>query len=146
MQEAGVAKPFVTEWAFTVVFVPKRDGSLRFCAYYRRLNTVLLQDKYPNPLMDECIDSLGKAQIFSTLNANLGYWHIEMDNKDVEKTAFVTHHGSFKYSNAVCLKNTPATVQRSMDVIILSVNWQHVIVYMDDIIIFLKTPGSSCNT
>lgn len=68
------------------------NGSLWFCVDYRRLNAVTERDSYPIPRKDECMDFLGKARIFSTLDAISGYWQIEMGEKDVDKSAFATHN------------------------------------------------------
>lgn len=73
--------------------------------------------------MDECTDSLKKARIFSTLDADAGHWKFEMDENDVEKKAFDTHHGCYLYKKMpLGLKSTPATFQRAMDVILAFVN------------------------
>lgn len=61
MIKAGVAEAATTEWASPIVFVSKKDGILRFCVNYRRLNAVTERDSYPIPTMDECIESLGEA-------------------------------------------------------------------------------------
>lgn len=91
--------------------------------------------------MDKCIDSLDEARVFSTLDVSSGYWKIEMDDKDVDKTEFVTQHGLIRYTRMPFeLKNVPATFQRAMDVIQASVKWQFGIVYIDDIIIISKLP------
>ena len=76
MLKEGVIAPSESEWASPVVLVSKSDGTLRFCVDYRRLNALTLRDSYPIPRMDECMDSLGEARIFTTLDANCGYWQI----------------------------------------------------------------------
>mgnify|MGYP006048027623 FL=1 len=73
MLQAGVIAPANAEWASPIVMVPKTDGSTRFCVDYRRLNAITVRDSYLLPRMDECIDSLGDARIFSTLDCNAGY-------------------------------------------------------------------------
>lgn len=90
--------------------------------------------------MDECIDSIGKIQIVSTLDANSGYWQLEMDEKDNEKNALVTHHGLFKYTRMPFgLKNATAKFQRFMNINLALVKWRHALVYTDDIINISKT-------
>lgn len=94
---AGVAKPAVTKWASLFVFVSKKDGGIRFCVDYRCLIAVRERDSYPIPCKDKSIDSLEDAKVFSTLDARSGYWQIDIDEVDVDKTAFIAHDGLFKY-------------------------------------------------
>lgn len=89
--------------------------------------------------MDESIELLDKAQIFSTLDGNSGYWQIERVEKVIDKTAFVTHNGLFKFTlMPFRLKNAPATFQYAMDVILALVKRQNALVYIN-IIIFPRT-------
>ena len=76
MLKASVIEPANSECAIPVVLITNPDGSVRFCVDYRKLNAVTVKDSYTLPRMDECLDSLGDATIFSTLNCNSGYWHI----------------------------------------------------------------------
>lgn len=80
------------------------------------------RNSYSVPRMNECIDSLVKAQISSILDAISKYWQIGMDKKDVDKTAFVIHHGLFRYTRmSLGLENVPATFQQAKDFILASV-------------------------
>ena len=140
MLEAEVIVPTTSEWASPVILVPKPDKSLRFCVDYRKLNSVTKRDSYPMPRMDECIDSLGSANIFSTLDCNSGYWQLPIAERDQEKTTFTCHVGSYKFLPLPFrLRNAPATFQRAMDIILSSIRWKHCIVYLDDIIVFSNT-------
>ena len=137
MLQAGVITPSNAEWASPVILVPKPDGSLRFCVDYRKLNNITVRDSYPMPRMDECIDSLGSATVFSTLDCNSGYWQLPVANKDQDKTTFTCHAGSYKFLRLPFgLRNAPATFQRAMDIILSKVRWKYVLVYLDDIIVF----------
>ncbi len=80
-----------------MVVFPKTDGSFRFCVDCRKLNANTIRDSYPIPRMDDCIDSLGEAQLFTTLDCNPGYCQIPMHNGDRNKTAFVSHMGSYRF-------------------------------------------------
>jgi hypothetical protein len=82
MLKTGVIVPAASEWASPVVLVPKPDGSMRFSIDYRKLNAVTVRDSYPLPRMDECIDSLGGASVFSTLDCYSGFWKIPVDPID----------------------------------------------------------------
>ena len=115
----GVIEPAQSEWASPVVFAPKADGTLRFCVDYRRLNLATMKDSYPIPRMDECIDSLGDAEIFSTLDCNAGYWQIPIRVSDRDKTTFICHAGTYRYTRmSFGLTNAPATFQRALDILL----------------------------
>ena len=137
MLKAGVIEPATSEWASPVVLVPKPDGSLRFCVDYRRLNAITVRDTYPLPRMDECIDSLGDAVVFSTLDCNSGYWKIPLHEADRDKTTFCSHAGTFRFLRMPFgLRNAPATFQRAIDIILSGLKWRTCLVYLDDIIIY----------
>ena len=136
---AGVIVPSQSAWASPVVIVPKQDGTPRFCVDYRRLNSVTVRDSYPLPRMDDCIDSLGEAAVFTTLDANSGYWQVPIREEDQELTSFVCHRGVFKYLRMPFgLSNAPATFQRVLDIVLARYRWQTCLVYLDDVIIFSK--------
>ena len=119
MLRAGVIEPSNSEWASPVVLAPKSDGSLRFCVDYRRLNAKTIKDSYPLPRMDECIDSLGEANIFSTLDCNSGYWQVPLAERDRPKSAFICHSGLYQYVRMPFgLTNAPATFQRTLDILL----------------------------
>lgn len=141
MKATTVAELAVTEWASPTIFVPKKDKRFCFWVYYGCLNSVTERDSYPVPKVDECSDPLGEAQIYSPFHANTKYWQIETDGKDIDKTAFVTHHGLLKYTRKFFgQKNTPATFQLAMDGILETTKCQHALVYINDNILFFRTP------
>lgn len=148
MLQASVAKPAMAEWASQVVFVRKKDGNLRFCVDYRRLNVVTVPDSYPITRMDEYFASIGEGKMFWALDRNLRYWQIEMDDEDDNNTGFVIHHELFDYSHLpLRLVKIPTTFQQPMDVIILaSFKWQHSIIYIDEIIISFKDDVTAAGT
>jgi len=91
--------------------------------------------------MDECIDSLGEVRVYSILDYNAGYWQVLIADGDREKTAFVCHKGAYHYKRMPFgLTNTPATFQRALDIILSGVKWQSCVVYLDDVIVYSKTP------
>jgi len=112
MRSMGVIEPSTGEWASPFVMVPKPDGSVCFCIEYRKLNLMTVKDAYPIPSMDECIDSLGDARVFSTLDCNAGYWQIPVAEEDKHITAFTCHSGAWQCVRLpFVLCNAPATFQ-----------------------------------
>ena len=93
MLEHGVVKPSSSLWSSPVVLVKKKDRSWRFCVDYRKLNAVTHCDAYPLPRIDATLDSLAGSTYFSTLCLASGYWQVEIEDQDKEKTAFSTPNG-----------------------------------------------------
>ena len=140
MLAQDIIEPARSEWAAPVVLAPKPDGTLRFCVDYRKLNAVTVKDRYPLPRMEDCLDSLGDAKFFSTLDCNWGFWQIPLAAEDRHKTAFTTHAGPYQYKRMPFgLCNAPATYQRTLDVLLAGLKWQTCLVYVDDVIVFSKT-------
>lgn len=140
MLDNDIVQPSHSPWAAPIVLVRKRDGGLRFCIDYRKLNEVTRKDAYPLPRIDDALDCLSKACWFSTLDLASGYWQVEVDPKDKEKTAFITRQGLFEFnvlSFGLC--NSPGTFQRLMDLVLADLQWTTCLVYLDDIIVFGRT-------
>ena len=117
--DLGVIRPSDAEWSFQVVFVPKPGGHFRFCVAYRRLNERTVKDVYPIARMDDCLDSLGDATVFSTLACNSGYYHIPVAAEDRDKTTFTPHTGLSRFLLLLFgLVNAPASFQPAIDIIL----------------------------
>ena len=127
-------------WASPVVLVGKKDGSIRFCIDYRKVNSITRKDAYPLPRMDDTLDTLTGSKWFSTLDLISGYWQVEIEKKDREKTAFCTSDCLFEFKvMPFGLCNAPATFQRLMDMVLAGLKWTNCLVYIDDIIVIGKT-------
>ena len=130
-------EPSQSESACPVVLIQMPEGSPRVCIDYRQLNERTVRDSYPIPRMDDCLDSLGDAQFFSTVECNAGYWQMPLAELDKPKTAFTCHCGTYQCRRLPFgLCHAPATFQRVFDMILSGVKWQNVLVYFDDLIIF----------
>uniref|UniRef100_A0A1X7UQS0 Reverse transcriptase domain-containing protein n=1 Tax=Amphimedon queenslandica TaxID=400682 RepID=A0A1X7UQS0_AMPQE len=116
MEEMRVIKQSCSEWAAPIVVVPKKDGTIRQCVDYRKLNKVSKFDAYPVPRVDEMIDCVGNGRYITTLDLNKGYWQIPMEETARDKTAFITPFGVYEFTMMPFgLQGAPATFQRLMD-------------------------------
>ena len=140
MLEKKIVSPSNSPWSSPIVLVRKKDGSLRFCIDYRKLNAVTRKDAYPLPRIDETLDTLAGSRWFSTLDLLSGYWQVEIAEDDKEKTAFCVPDGLYQFNvMPFGLCNAPATFQRLMDTVLAGLHWDRCLVYLDDIIILGKT-------
>ncbi len=118
----------------------KKDGSLRLCIDYRKLNSCSTRDAFPLPRIEEALEALGQAKYFSTLDLTSGYWQVEVVEQDKHKTAFSTPMGLFEANRMPFgLQNAPSTFQRLMTSCFGDLNFTHLLIYLDDIIIFSKS-------
>jgi len=90
MLKQGVISPSNSPWSSPIVMVRKQDGSWRFCVDYRKVNSVTKRDAYPLPRIDATLDSLAGAEYFTVLDLASGYWQVEVEEDDKEKTEFST--------------------------------------------------------
>ena len=138
MLEAGIISPCNSAWAFPVVIATKKDGGPRFCVDYRKLNRIMVADRWPIPFVDEILESLSGSKYFTSIDLFSGYWQIRMDEACKRKTTFRCRYGTFQFEvMPFGLMNAPATFQRMMDEILQDLDF--VKVYIDDIVIYSKT-------
>ena len=140
MKEDGVIRDAKLKWARPLVLTPKSDGSMRFCVDDRRLNQLTLRDSYSLSRMQGCLDNLGEATFFTTLDCNSGYWQILVAEEDRAMTAFTCHAGCLEFCRMpFCLCNAPAMFQRTVYMLLYGYRCRTCLVYLDDIIVFRNT-------
>ncbi|GBM45471.1 Retrovirus-related Pol polyprotein from transposon 297 [Araneus ventricosus] len=123
-----------------IELIQKKDVSTRFCVDYTKLNEITINDSYPLPRIDDTLDALKRSQWFSTLDLKSGYWQVEIQPEDKEKTAFTTGKGLWQFKvMPFGLCNVPATFERLMETVLLGLTSEACLVYLDDIIIVGRT-------
>ncbi|MDN6032746.1 MAG: hypothetical protein L0I26_10030 [Lactococcus lactis] len=120
-----------------VLFVRKKDKSLRMCVDYRLLNNNTIKDKFPLPRIEQLISRFGQAKVYSKLDLMSGYYQVRIAEEDIEKTAFSTDYGHYEWVvMPFGLTNAPATFQRMMNTVLKDYLNKFVQVYLDDIFIY----------
>lgn len=143
--EKGFIRPSRSPYGAPVLFVRQPDGAggikMRMCVDYRALNKITIKNRYPLPLISESLDRLRDAKIFTKLDLAKGYHQIRVAEDDIPKTAFRTRYGHYEFtvlSFGLC--NAPATFCNLMNDVLRPYLDDFVVVYLDDILIFSKTP------
>lgn len=140
MSTENVIEPAMSRWASPVGLAPKNDGKLPVYVDYRKLSAMTIQNTYPFPRMDECIEFLGNAAIFCATDCDNGYWQIDISETDRDKATFSSHHWLARSTwMPFGLKIAPALFQRAVVSTLPGVQWQLALVYPDDIIVYLKS-------
>lgn len=137
----GVIRESSSPYASPVVLVRKKDGKLRLCVDYRRLNAKTHKTAYPLPRIDEALDVLKGAKYFCSLDLAHGFNQLPVRESDIEKTAFRTGTGGlYEYLRMPFgLCNAPGTFMCLMDKALGDLNFQTLLVYLDDILVFGST-------
>jgi len=105
----------VSPWGAPILFVQKKDGTLRLCIDYRQLNKLTIKNKYPLPRIDDLFDQVQGAKVFSNVDLRSGYYHIRIKDEDIYKTTLHTRYGHYEFVVLPFgLTNAPANVMSLM--------------------------------
>uniref|UniRef100_A0A3B3BNF8 Gypsy retrotransposon integrase-like protein 1 n=1 Tax=Oryzias melastigma TaxID=30732 RepID=A0A3B3BNF8_ORYME len=138
--ETGIIRESDSPFASPIVVVRKKDGGVRLCIDYRKLNLQTIKDAYALPKLEESFSALSGSKWFSVLDLKSGYYQIEMEEADKEKTAFVCPLGFWEFNRMPQgVTNAPSTFQRLMEKCVGELNLKEVLVFIDDIIVFAPT-------
>jgi hypothetical protein len=139
----GFICPSTSAHGAPILFVKKKDGSLRLCVDYRGLNKLTKKDRYPLPLISDLLDAPGKARIYTKIDLRHAYHLVRIADGDEPKTTFRTRYGSFEWLvMPFGLSNAPAVFQRFMNDVFSDMVDVCVVVYLDDILIYSNDTAS----
>ena len=137
--ELGIVEDSVSPWASPVVPVPKKDGSVRVCVDYRKLNSVTQADPYYMTTLEEILERVGGSKVMTKLDLAKGFYQVEVEPLSQEKTAFICPFGKYQFCRMPFgLKNAPAVFQRLMEVVLRGC-YHCSAPYIDDIIVFSES-------
>ncbi|XP_051197332.1 uncharacterized protein [Lolium perenne] len=139
MLKKGLIRPSASPWGSPVIFVDKRDGTIRLCVDYRKLNDVTIKNKYPLPKIEDLFDQMNGARVFSKIDLRTGYHQLKVRELDIPKTAFTTRYGLFEYTvMSFGLTNAPAYFMNLMNKVFMKYLDKFIVVFIDDILIYSK--------
>ena len=134
--DKGFIRPSTSPWGAPVLFAKKKDKTLRLCIDYRKLNRVMIKNRYPLPRIDDLFDQLRGVRVYSKIDLRTGYHQLRVRDTDISKTAFRTCYGHFEFTvMPFGLTNVPATFMDLMHRIFQPYLDQFVVVFVDDILI-----------
>jgi hypothetical protein len=135
--EHGLIQPSISPWGAPVFFRPKKDGTFKLCIDYRDLNKSTIKNRYTLPRIEDLINRVHSAKVFTKLDLWHGYHQVKINPADIQKTVFRTRYGHYEFKVlSFGLTNAPATFQNIMNDIFADLLDVFVLVYLDDILIF----------
>jgi len=138
----------MSEYASPVVIVRKKNGNIRLCVDYRKLNKKIFKDRYPLPLIEEQLDKLQGSKIFRTIDLKDGFFHVPIEKKSCKYTAFIVPDGHYEFLRTPFgLCNSPAVFQRFINVVFRELIAKRIVLtYLDDLIILSCTEKEGLNS
>jgi hypothetical protein len=139
LMERGYIRPSVSPWGAPILFVKKKDGTLRLCIDFRQLNKVTVEKKYPLPRINDLFDQLKNEKIFSKIDLRSGYHEVRIKEEDINKTAFRTRYGHYEFTVVPFgLSNALVVFMCLMNGVFREYLDKFVILFLDEILIYSK--------
>ena len=140
LKAKGVIRESVSPWASPIVRVKKKDGGVRPCVNYRKVNELVKPDGFPLPRIQDCLDAVAGSELFSIFDLTSGYFQIPLLEQDIQKSAFVCKYGHYEMTRMPFgLNNAASTFQQTVELALSNLQWITCLIYIDDIIVFGKT-------
>ena len=137
--DKGFIRPSVSPFGAPVLFVKKKDGTLRMCIGYRKINKVIVKNKYPLPRIEDLFDKLKGAGVFSKINLQSGYYQLRVKDVNVPKTAFRTRYDHYEFLvMPFVLTNAPAAFMDLMNRVFRPYLDQFIMDFIDDILVYSR--------
>ena len=137
MEETGIIEQIrePTDWCAGIVIVPKKDGGVRICTDYKKLNAAIKRERYVLPTVEDILHKLKGSTIFTKLDATNGFWQIPLDDESAKLTTFISPFGRYFYRRLPQgIKSAPEIFQRTVEEIIAGE--EHAVCFFDDILVF----------
>ncbi|GKA59526.1 putative reverse transcriptase domain-containing protein [Tanacetum coccineum] len=135
LSDKGFIRPSSSPWGAPVLFVKKKDGSLRMCIDYRELNKLTVKNRYPLPRIDDLFDQLQGSSVYSKIDLRSGYHQLRVREEDISKTAFRTRYGHYEFQVMPVMTNATSVIKDRHGTEWQTISGQIVIVFIDNIFI-----------
>jgi len=140
MERQHIIEKSVSPWTSNVFVVNKHDGSPRITFDYPALNNVNYKNCYPLPIIAYCLDPFKGSSWFAILDLRSSFYQVPFAEADRDKTVYITRRGKWRFGALpMGLSNSPATFQRLMHQVLRGLTWESVLVYIDDIVVYVHT-------
>ena len=137
MKAKGVIRDSVSPWASPICLVSKKDGGVRLCVDYRKVNELVKPDGFPLPRIQDCLDAVAGSKWFSTFDLTSGYYQVPLKEDDIPKSAFVCKYGHYEMTRMPFgLNSAASTFQRTMELALQGLQWVTCLIYIDDIVVY----------
>ena len=137
LTDKNYVRPSVSPWGAPILFVKKKDGTIRLCRDYYQLNNMTIKNRYTLPCIDYLFDQIRRATIFSKIDLRYGYHQVIIKDEDIFKTAFKTRYGHYEFVVMLFgITNAPTTFMCLMNNISSKYLDKFVVVFIDDILIY----------
>nr|GEW30866.1 putative reverse transcriptase domain-containing protein [Tanacetum cinerariifolium] len=139
VSDKGFIRPSSSPWGASVLFVKKKDGSLRMCINYRELNKLTVKNRYPLLRIDDLFDQLQGSSVYSKIDLRSGYHQLIVRDEDIPKRVFRTRYGHYEFQvMPFGLTNAPAMFMDLMNRVCKPFLDKFIIMFIDDILIYLR--------